>query len=200
MSLAPAVRLRARRVRPAHAAAFVLAIAHLPGATAGAQELIPHLRPDTKDARLFVDEALARSAVIRELDARLNESDVTVYVRFRAFSEIGLEGRLRLVGATALQRYVLVELACVRPRVFQIATFAHELFHALEIASTPWIVNNATLAAYYERAGIRLGRGIDGRTYETQAARDTAALVTREMFGHAERTGYGTRTADSPRP
>src|SRR5437867_9600909 len=167
MSLAPAVRLRARRPRPVHAAAFVLAIAHLPGARpARALELVPHLRPDTRDARLFVDEALARSAVIRELVDRLNESDVTVYVRFRAFSEIGLEGRLRLVAATNLQRYVLIELACVRPRVFQIATFAHELFHALEIAGAPSIVNNATLAAYYERVGVRIGKGADARTYE----------------------------------
>ena len=175
----------------------------LAAASARAQDVAspyPHVRPDTKDGREFVDEAIRRSPAVRELIARLNESDVTVYLRFRAFAELRLDGRVRFLAATASQRYLLIELACVRPRVTQVATFGHELFHALEIAAAPSIVDAATLAAHYERVGMRVGESSDARMYETRAARDMATRVVRDIFTPMERIAYGKRPADSPRP
>jgi hypothetical protein len=153
-------------------------------APALAQDLVsppPHVRPDTKDGRAFVEEALSRSPAIRELIERLNQSDVTVYLRFRGFSEIRLDGRVRFLASTTSQRYLLIELACVRPRVTQVATFAHELFHALEIAAAPSIVDAPTLAEHYEHVGMRVGESSDAPMYETRAARDMATRVIREV-------------------
>jgi hypothetical protein len=93
----------------------------------------------------------------------------------------------------------LIELACVRPRVTQMATFGHELFHALEIAAAPSIVDAATLAAHYERVGMRVGKS-SARMDETRAARDMATRVVREVFTPVERIAYGKRPADAPRP
>jgi hypothetical protein len=202
----PALRRRRthRERLDSRGAAFLMATVLLGAAApARAQDVVspyPHVRPDTNDGREFVDEAMHRSRAVRELIDRLNESDVTVYLRFRAFSEIRLDGRVRFLAATASQRYLLIELACVRPRVTQVATFGHELFHALEIAAAPSIVDAATLAAHYERVGMRVGESSDARMYETRAARDMATRVVREVFTPEERTAYGKRPADSPRP
>jgi hypothetical protein len=153
--------------------------------------LTPHVRPESRDARRFVEEAMEKSATIRELIDRLAESDVVAYVRFRALGEIGVDGRLRFLAATTAQRYVVIDLACARPRVDEIAIFGHELHHALEIAAAPSIVNSPTLAEYYARAGIETG-GIAGvRMFETRAARATAEIVRKEVFAAPERRTYG---------
>jgi hypothetical protein len=173
--------------------AVVLLTALLGPAQPLAQEavLTPHIRPESRDARRFVEEAMEKSATIRELIDRLAESDVVAYVRFRAFGEIGVDGRLRFLAATTAQRYVVIDLACARPRIDEIAIFGHELHHALEIAAAPTIVNSPTLAEYYARAGIELG-GIAGvRMFETRAARATAEIVRKEVFAAPERRTYG---------
>jgi hypothetical protein len=197
------IRRRTHRERPhSHGGAVFLMASVLLAAPALAQDVAtpaPHVRPDTKDGREFVGEAMDRSPAVRELIDRLNESDVTVYLRFRAFSEIRLDGRVRFLASTASQRYLLIELACVRPRVTQMATFGHELFHALEIAAALSIVDAATLAAHYERVGMRVGES-SARMYETRAARDMATRVVREVFTPVERIAYGKRPADAPRP
>ena len=58
----------------------------------------------------------------------------------------------------------------------------------------------ATLAAHYERVGMRVGESSDARMYETRAARDMATRVVRDVFTPVERIAYGKRPADSPRP
>lgn len=151
----------------------------------------PHVRPQSRDAQHFVEEAVAASPTVRELMARLDESDVIAYLRFRVFAEIGFEGRLRFLTASGGQRFVVIELACVRTRVDQITTFGHELHHALEIAAAPSIVSVPTLAAYYERIGTETGGVPGGRTFETRSARVTAAIVRKEVFTTPERRTDG---------
>jgi hypothetical protein len=158
-----------------------------------------HVRAENRDTRTFVSEAMSKSPAIRDLVAQLERSDVSVFVRFRPLAEIGLEGRLRFLSATGPQRYVVIELACVRLRVDQIAAFGHELYHALEIAGAPSVVNALTMAAHYERVGTRVGGSSDySRMYETQAARDTAARVRRELLAPVERATQGKQAVDSP--
>ncbi len=48
----------------------------------------------------------------------------------------------------------MIELACGRPEISQLATLGHELFHAIEIAEEPTVVNPVTLADSYSRIGI----------------------------------------------
>jgi hypothetical protein len=185
----------APRRAPAPAAAslaLVLVIAGSTPAPVAAQDSavrLPHVRPENKDAARFVDEAAHKSEAIRALIDRLYDSDVTVYVRFRPLTDVGGDGRMRFLSATANQRYLVIDLACVRTRIDQIAIFGHELHHALEIADTPSIVNAATMAAHYERAGFETGLSAVTRTFETHAARATAETVRKQVVAATSQRG-----------
>ena len=142
----------------------------------------PRLRPD-RSLRALVEESARRSPSIQALIDRLEATDVIVYVRMRLFNELALEGHVGMLATTASgQRYLMIELACGRPEVTTMATLAHELFHALEIAGQPSIVDAQTLAAFYQRHGIETG-GIVGRwTFETEAAEQAGRQARRELL------------------
>jgi len=148
----------------------------------------PHLRPDPA-LRPFVDESARRSPSIRALIDRLEATDVIVYVRMRVFNELSLEGHVGiLTTAAGGQRYLMIELACGRPGVMTMATFGHELFHALEIAQQPSIVDAQTLAAFYKHHGIETG-GIAGRlTFEPEGAEQAGRQARRELADSTSHT------------
>jgi len=148
----------------------------------------PHVRPDVS-LRPFVEESARRAPSIQALLDRLEETDVIVYVRMRVFDQVALEGRTGMLTTTAAgQRYLVIELACGRPAVTTMATLAHELYHALEIARQPAIVNAQTLAAYYRRHGVETG-GLPGRlTFETEAAEQAGHQARRELSDNTRHT------------
>jgi hypothetical protein len=114
---------------------------------------------------------------------RLEQSDVVVYIRHRSFPGSLLQGHIGVLSAVGGRRYLLVEIACGRIWIDQIATLGHELHHALEIAGNPAIVNAQSLAAYYERVGTRTtGHSTAGAMYETEGARTVGRQVRREAF------------------
>jgi len=68
------------------------------------------------------------------------------------------------------------------------ATLGHELYHALEIAQEPSIVDARTLAAFYRRHGIETG-GIAGRqTFETEGAEQAGRQARRELTDNTRHT------------
>jgi len=141
----------------------------------------PRVRPD-RSLRPIVEESARRSPSIRALIDRLEATDVIVYVRMRVFNGSSLEGHVGLLATTASgQRFLMIELACGRPGVTMMATLAHELYHALEIALEPSIVDARTLAAYYRHHGVETG-GIAGQlTFETEAAEQAGHQARREL-------------------
>jgi hypothetical protein len=148
----------------------------------------PHLRPESA-AQDLVALAIARSPTIRAMIDRIERSDVVVYIRYRAFPDSLLNGHIGVLSTVAGRRYLVVEIACGRNWVDQIATLGHELHHALEIADHPSIVDTRTLAAFYERFGVRTsGFGGAGSTFETDGARQTGQQVRRETFSKSVRT------------
>jgi hypothetical protein len=148
----------------------------------------PHVRPETADARALVADATARSPLIRHMVDRLERSDVVVYIRHRVFSDTALGGRIGMLSVAGGVRYLVIELACVRVRIDEIATLGHELHHALEIAGEPSIVDARSLAAYYERVGMRADGHFPGQMFETHAARAAGLQVRRELFTRPMRT------------
>ncbi len=148
----------------------------------------PHVRPDVSLGP-FVGESARRSPSIRALLDRLEATDVIVYVRMRVFDQTALEGRAGMLTTTAAgQRYLVIELACGRPQVTTMATLAHELYHALEIAQQPAIVDAGTLAAYYRRHGVETG-GSPGRlTFETEGAEQAGYQARRELSDNTRHT------------
>jgi hypothetical protein len=96
-----------------------------------------HVRTMDKRLRSVIDEGLARSASFRGLVARLDGSDVIVYVELECPMSSRLFGRLTLLGAGGDRRYVNVRISCMLTVTQQIAALGHELRHAVEIADAP---------------------------------------------------------------
>ena len=134
--------------------------------------------------RQFVEDAAHRSPAIREWIDRLLELDVTVYVRARHFARLDLDGRVAPLSKAGSHRYLVIELACGRSELTQMTTLGHELFHAIEIAEEPSVVNAETLAAFYTRIGVRTGGSAGGgpRTFETEAAAAAGLRARRQLL------------------
>ena len=150
----------------------------------------PHVRGEGGMQRL-IDDAARRSPAIRGWIDRLQELDVTVYVRAKMFAQTDLEGRVALLSTARGHRYLVIELACGRAELAQMATLGHELFHAIEIAEEPSIVNADTLGDFYSRIGNKTGDSGGVRTFETGAAAAAGLRARRQLLTSA-RQGNGT--------
>ena len=140
-----------------------------------------HVRPDIA-LRPLVDEAARRSAIVRASIDRLERTDVTVYIRTRAFVSSELDGRVALLAVTSQQRYLVIELSCRGSLLVQMSTLGHELYHAMEIALEPSIVDARTLAIHYQRIGTERSDGAGKQAFETEAAYGTGLRVRRELL------------------
>ena len=138
--------------------------------------------------RAILREGVASSPALSKLVARLRRSDVVVYlVRDRALPG-HLDGETSFLTAAAGRRYLYVKIAWDRVPLRHIATLAHELQHAAEIADAPWVVNSESLAQEYERIGFHstIQTGHTGRrAYESAAAREMGERVWREFASTA---------------
>ena len=150
----------------------------------------PHVRGDDT-MRRFIDDAARRSPAIRQWIDRLQELDVTVYVRPKVFAQRDLEGRVAILSNAGRHRYLVIELSCGRADIAMMATLGHELFHAIEIAEEPSVVNAETLAAFYTRIGVKPGDTGGLRTFETEAAA-AAGLRARRQLLTSTRNSNGT--------
>jgi hypothetical protein len=148
---------------------------------------VPHLRPDTRDERALLDELIERSVTARALVARLEQSDLIVYIRLRPLGS-RIDGRIGLLSAAQGRRFFVVELARDRPIKTMLVSLAHELHHACEIADAPSIIDTPTLLAFYERVGIRTSAIPGQTTYETSAAAGLGAEVRSELHFSAAST------------
>jgi hypothetical protein len=151
----------------------------------------PHVRPE-KALGPLVDEATRRSPAVRALIDRLEGLDITVYIRLRSFDQFDLEGRVGILAGATSQRYLVIELARGRTGDSQMATLAHELFHATEIASEPSVVDVQSLAALYARIGILTDDHAGRRTFETEGAIAAGKQVRRELWASPSRSTNGT--------
>ena len=144
----------------------------------------PHLRPLTDSTKIIIERGLAQSAEFRALVQRLNRSDVVVYVSEDYFQSKALAGQLSFMTKAGGYRYVRVRLQWRSYDIQQIATLAHELQHALEIAGRPDIVDHESLArAFADFGHQRPGpSGVNGM-FETTAAMEAGDRVWREVAG-----------------
>jgi len=150
-------------------------------ASARAQDTTPspHLRAEAADLRTLLRATAAASPALQALVARLEGSDLIVYIGVRQLPD-SMNARIGWIGAAAGVRFLRIEVACARPTDVQAAALAHELRHAAEIADAPWIDGTAALAAHYSRIGSRTG-GADHLMFETDAARAFGERVRNEV-------------------
>jgi len=152
----------------------------------------PHLRPD-RELRGLVETAAARSPSIRSAIDRLEAANVIVYVRTQPFLEPDLEGRVGLIAVANGRRFLAIELACNRTALATMTTLAHELHHAVEIASEPAIVDTRTLAAFYAKHGIQTDNRPGQLRFETEGAEQAGRIARREIVAAGERQTWTLR-------
>lgn len=143
-------------------------------------ETLPHVRTTDPYVRTLIKAGAAHSPTLRTLLSRLDASDVVAYVRVDTTLPGQISGRTWFVSAAAGIRYVEIGLKPTGRPLSTVAMLAHELAHAIEVASDAAIVDPQSMAERFLSTGIvRLGRS---RTrVDTEFARGTGANVQREL-------------------
>jgi hypothetical protein len=166
--------------RPSCLAALLLAASSTVwfAQTAGAAPppRVKRVRAADRQVAGMMDVASERSATFRRLVLDLEQSDIIVYVSMNPHLPATTLGRVQFVCARGRYRYLRVS---VRPRLAPrdfVATVAHELQHAREIAGHPDVVDAESMAALYARIGRPSCTG-----FETVAAIRVSDLVNGEF-------------------
>ena len=136
------------------------------------------VRPLGPEAEHLLAEARRLSPTVRRLLAELDGSDLIVFVELRIPRSIRT-GQLALIGTGVGVRYVKIEIYgvdCVRATT---PWLAHELQHAVEIASAPEVTDDAGVTRLYGKIGRPSKDGL--RSFETKAAIDVRNQVLAEL-------------------
>jgi len=152
-----------------------------PATRALATTRVRSLEPDVVE---LVDNGQRKSPTLKRLIQAIDQSDLLVYVhRFMRLSVSG--GGLEVMGAANGQRVVFVLINPGLSPAHATAMIAHELQHAMEIATAPDVVDRTSLARHYARIGERSGFG-RVQSYDTAAARAVEDVVLGELLGKQE--------------
>jgi hypothetical protein len=183
---------------PALVAALALAMlspaAEEPGTAA--RRSSPRVRPHDGRAATVLLRGIERSSTLRMLVEQLETSDLIVYIEMQPALKQELAGRLTWLTAAGNVRYVRVSLNPALGPETLVSTLGHELQHALEVATAPHIVSEATLEAYYKQHGIHMRSHSSG--WDTLAARETGELVRREIADRPISTAVDSVAAFDP--
>ena len=121
---------------------------------------------------------LHRSYTFGQLVETIEASDLIVYIVMESELPNTLAGRLMIVPGPHEQRYLRIQVATHGTDEDAIATIAHELRHAVEVAEFPDVRDEPALAALYRRIGHSAG---GPHQFDTLAARDTGRAVRNEL-------------------
>lgn len=139
-----------------------------------------HVRPVDARLRLAVTDGLRRSATLAHLVLALDRTDVIVYLETGTTLHPSLAGRLLMAATTSGSRYLRVQIAPWLRGNELIAIIGHELQHALEVAHSPGVRDERSLAALYRT----IGHAAEGsHQYDTAAAREAGRQVRSELAG-----------------
>jgi hypothetical protein len=127
----------------------------------------------------ILHDGLTRSSTVRTLVNEIEQSDLIVYLEIQWNLPRGLAGNLAWVAATRSSRYLRISLSPELTTDAMVATLAHELQHAVEIAREASIVSSVTMVRYYERNGLDANSHWSG--LDTLAAREAGDGVRREL-------------------
>jgi len=157
---------------------FSLACALAPlSATAALDSPQRHVRTTDRSVRHLLKRGFTRSHTFAQLMARLERSDVIVYVEEVPRLPGALEGRMMMLPRAHAFRYVRIQIALRGSPDDSIALLGHELQHAIEIAEAVDVVDEAGLVKLYQRIGLRGGLHV----FDTIAAQQMGRTVRREL-------------------
>lgn len=139
---------------------------------------------DTRATGVLRD-ALSRSATVRRLAERLEESDLVVYVRTASLGS-DLAAVTRFLSATPQNRFLVVTINPNCAPVDLLPRLGHELRHAVEIAEARDVRDDGALRELFRRIGWRAGGADRWETSEAIAAGHRVAL---EMWERPTKAG-----------
>lgn len=137
-----------------------------------------HVRSQDRSIRHLLKRGFNHSATFAQLMARLEQSDVIVYVEEVARLPGALEGRMMMLPIAHGQRYVRIQIALRGAPDDSVALLGHELQHAIEVAQASGVSDQTQLAALYQRIGTRGGPQV----YDTIAAQEIGRVIRRELL------------------
>jgi hypothetical protein len=138
-----------------------------------------HTRPLTPGAAKLLREARQRSQVVATLLGSLEATDAVVYVTdAMPVARQGAKSHLTFLSLGSTVRYLLVWLDGSRlSPTDRIAALGHELFHALEVATSPEVKDGQGFARLFRRIGWETSRD----RFETRGARELEERVRRSL-------------------
>jgi hypothetical protein len=136
-----------------------------------------HVRTTDRALRAMLRTGYAHSPTFAALLARLERSDVYVYIEDVPRLPGALEGRLLVLPPTHGVRYVRIQIARRGTPNDTIAVLGHELRHAIEVADASGVLDTGGLMALYRQIGIDRGNNV----FDTVEAQETGRQVLREL-------------------
>ncbi len=158
----------------------VLVVSMLAGALPALAQPAPHVRALDLIARMALERGVHESARFRALLDQLEASDVIVHVVATPALPLGLMGTMRFVTRLGNARYIRIDLASLAPPALRVATLAHELQHACEVAQSDARSHDDVRLLY--RA---IGHAVPGArdAFETEGAQQAGAEVWDQLRG-----------------
>jgi hypothetical protein len=136
-----------------------------------------HIRTTDNAVRRLMRRGYRESRTFASLVARLQRSDVIVYIEDVPRLPGALEGRMMMLPRAHGYRYVRIQVALRGAPEDSIALLGHELQHAVEIAEAVEVSDTVGLSELYQRIGMRSGPHV----YDTTAAQEAGKTVRREL-------------------
>lgn len=141
----------------------------------------PRIRPLDLISSLAVERGGQQSARFRTLVGELESSDVIVHIVATPSMPLGVVGTMRFVARLGDTRYIRIDLAATAPPDVRVATLAHELQHACEVARSD-AGSHAAVRSLYRTIGHEVPGSRDA--YETAGAQQIGAEVWIELRTH----------------
>jgi hypothetical protein len=146
------------------------------GRNVNAQTGSPRIRPEDGAIRALIDRGMERSATFRDLNTRLDNANVIVYVRFSRCSG-GVAACLFWASADTVARRLLIKIDRFGRSPDELtALLAHELQHANEVAADPDIKDLASFEKSFASIGRKHAAG-----FETEEAGKILKRVAAEL-------------------
>jgi len=138
-----------------------------------------HVRTTSPPVRRLMELGVARSPTFASLLARLNATDVIVYIEQIDDLPKTLEGRLLLLPLSNHQRYLRIQINRNGTPAELVSLMGHELRHAIEVAEAIDVRDEHALERLYQRIGTHSALL---HTYDTDAAQTTGRRVRKELL------------------
>jgi hypothetical protein len=137
---------------------------------------ISRVRTESPEVRRLIEDTASRSRTVRELLARLAQTDTIVYVEFTP-SPLVPTARTKLVTTASGARFLRIGININAASGDRGPWLGHELQHALEIAERRDIRDENAVRALYHQ----IGRSHGTDQFETDGARSVEWTVRSEL-------------------